>query len=207
MGKTTTPKPVAEAILGDETAATPEGALQPLPATDAALSVDAGIMETLSPEPEATAIPVTMEDAAVGHVAASEGEEFIEAPPPQTPYAITELGIQPVALASRTFASDFGPGGSAHKYKTAVYGPDGAIVYQCAIKFQNGALGEGGGINGMADSTLLSILADRWTAFQSGPFASEQTSKALKCIHEAAALLNARTAEREARGVQGKHEE
>ena len=59
----------------------------------------------------------------------------------------------------------------------AVYGPSGEIVKTVAIQFQNGALGEGGGINGISDSTLLSILADRWAAFQKGPFASEQTGK------------------------------
>lgn len=182
-------------------------ALQPLTATDAALCVDAG----LSPDPEATIVPVVHEDAGVAHVAVSDGEELEEPAPladPLLPYAITELGIQPVALASRTFASDFGPGGAAHTYKTAVYGPDGSIVYQSAIKFQRGALREeGGGINGMADSTLLSILADRWTAFQAGPFPSEQTGKALDMVLEAISLLNARTLERTERGVQGKHEE
>lgn len=176
----TDPKPVAEAIFGEET--TPD-ALLPLQESEPTPSVDAAIMETLLPEPQ---VP---------------GENV-----PCVPYVIEELGIQPVALASRTFASDFGPGGAAHTYKTAVYGEDGAIVHTGIIKFQKGALGEGGGINGMADSTLLSILLDRWTAFQAGPFASEETGKALDMILEAISLLNYRTREREARGVQGKHE-
>lgn len=156
--------------------------------------------------------PAPVGEAVFGHVAASEGEEFTlpveeEVPdPPKSQYQITELGIQPVALASRTYASEFGPGGAAHAYRTLVDGPDGAIVASHEVHFQNGALGEGGGINGISDATLLSILADRWTAFQEGPFASEQTGKALECVQQAAAWLNQRTAEREARGVQGKHE-
>ena len=173
---------IAEDHPGIELAETTTDALLPLQESELAPSVDAAIMETLLPEPEAP------------------GENA-----PCVPYVIVELGIQPVALASRTFASDFGPGGAAHTYKTAVYGEDGAIVHTNTIKFQNGALGALGGINGMADSTLLSILADRLTAFQAGPFASEQTGNALECVQQAAAWLNQRTADRQARGVQGKH--
>jgi hypothetical protein len=190
------PKPVAEVVFGDETVVpvveTPDVVVEtpdpkhPVPVVD----------ESLSPEV-----------VVVDHVAASEGEEFTDPEAlPQLPYQITELGIQPVALASRTYASDFGPGGAAHKYRTVVDGQDGAIVASHEVKFQNGALGEGGGINGISDSTLLSILADRWTAFQSGPFASNETGEALRCVLEAAQWLNTRTAEREGRGVQGKHE-
>jgi hypothetical protein len=174
-------KPVAEATQSEET--TPD-ALPLSQDSEPTLSMDAAIMETLLPEPQAP------------------GENV-----PCVPYAIEEIGIQPVALASRTFASDFGPGGAAHTYKTAVYGEDGAIVHTSTIKFQKGALGEGGGINGMADSTLLSILLDRWSAFQEGPFASKEVEEALPHLMDAVCLLNARTREREERSVQGKHEE
>lgn len=190
-----------------------------------------------TPPAEATpdALPLSQSIPVVSHEPVSEGEVFEdtaedgrfaglkaqleghlwkdqpEAPAeeiPLLPYVIEELGIQPVALASKTWASDFGPGGAARTYKTAVYGEDGAIVYTSTIKFHSGPMGEGtpNTPSGMADSTLLSIVADRLTAFQAGPFASEETGKALDMILEAASLLNARTREREARGVQGKHE-
>lgn len=205
MAKTTTPKdpaPVAEAVFGDETK------------TDVIVETSEVIVETPSPEHP---VPVVEESsvpevAVVDHISVSEGEEFTEPEVPAEelpllPYAIEELGIQPVALASKTWASDFGPGGAAHTYKTAVYGEDGAIVHQSTIKFQKGGLLEvGGGINGIADSTLLSILLDRWHSFQNGPFASEETHQAKQHVLAALECLNTRTREREARGVQGKHE-
>lgn len=152
-------------------------------------------------------------------------ESYVDVVPTPDPYAglrarlsapgktvatlIEERGIQPVALASKTFASEVGPGGAANRYKTVVYAPDDAIAHYGVVKFHCGPLGEGtpNVPNGMADSTLLSILADRWSAFQAGPFASEHTGKALDHILEALSLLNARTLERTERGVQGKHEE
>jgi hypothetical protein len=172
----TDPKPVAEAIFGDETTT---DALPPLQESEP----DAAIVETLLPEQEAPAEEIPLPNSRV----------------------VEELGIQPVALESITFASDFGPGGAAHTYKTLVYGADGLPVYRNEIKFQKGALGEGGEGGGMADSTLLSILLDRWTAFQEGPFASKEIEEALPHLMDAVCLLNARTRERDARGVQGKH--
>ena len=191
------------------------------------------VVETLDPEHP---VPVVVEPApeveAVAHVAVSEGEEFaapkailiVEDEPAPISYTnrlITELGLQPVALASRTYASDFGPGGAASTYRTLVYDNNGAILATNEVKFQNGEVYDASaaldpetgyialtpsGINGISDSTLLSIVADRLTAFQAGPFACEQNGKALACIHEAAVWLNARTVERQTRGVEGKHE-
>lgn len=174
------------------------------------------VVET--PDPEHP-VPVVVEPApeveAVAHVAVSEGEEYVgprvilvveddPAPISYTNRLITELGLQPVALVSATYASDFGPGGAAHTYRTLVYDNHGAPVSLHEFKFQNGETAEG--INGISDSTLLSIVADRLAAFQASPFACEQNGKALACIHEAAVWLNARTVERQTRGVEGKHE-
>lgn len=197
----------------------PDAEATPTPEAETVVSVVVEPETDVSPEPE-TASAVE-EVAALGHESVSEGEDWQEEPvvplsvgtglgsgypSPALPYTIEELGAQPVSLASKTWASNFGPGGAPHTYKIAVYDPEGEIAHLATLNFQKGATGEGGGINGIADSTLLSILADRWAAFQAGPFASEQTGKALECIQQAVAWLNQRTAERQARGVEGKHE-
>lgn len=76
------------------------------------------------------------------------------------------------------------------------------------LVFQNGNPNDPAvGANGITHEVLLAILADRLRGFQSGPFAHERNAKALEHIEAAMAELNARTAERIERGVEGQRVE
>lgn len=163
----------------------------------------APIAEVLPPspasEPEAEPTPEQVEAP----------EEKSPAPSTSPVGLIPELGISPVALATATFACDEPEeacGGACHVYRSLVYNADGDIAANNEVTFHKGALSTVGGVpNGIADSTLLSILAHRWQLFQSGPFASEQTGKALEHVLAAVDCLNERTQERTKRGVQGEY--
>lgn len=144
--------------------------------------------------------------------------EVTEAPLPPLPATepialvrcpeIPELGVSPVALLTKTFAhakAKFEAGGSYHLYRSLVYNTDGTIASPHEVLFHEGPLSTLPGPNGIADTTLLSILAHRIGAFQAGPFACEENAKALEHILAAIQCLNDRTLERQARGVQGEH--
>lgn len=76
------------------------------------------------------------------------------------------------------------------------------------LLFQNGNPNDPAiGANGITHEVLLAILAHRLRGFQSGPFAHERNAKALAHIEAAMAELNARTAERIERGVEGQRVE
>lgn len=82
---------------------------------------------------------------------------------------------------------------------------DSADVYfDQRIDFQSQI--EPDGINGVTVENLLEICADRLRSFQAGKFPCEANMAAIKDIEDAMRHLYARTAEREARGVEGKHE-
>lgn len=72
------------------------------------------------------------------------------------------------------------------------------------IKFQNGPVVEAG-VNGWSNEVLLAILQDRLEGFQTGPFNDGYNDEALLHVRGAMAVLKARTAERQDRGVEGKH--
>lgn len=59
---------------------------------------------------------------------------------------------------------------------------------------------------GVTHEALLAILIDRLECFQAGKFANDYNATALDHLRAARAALLARTAEREARGVEGRHE-
>jgi hypothetical protein len=135
---------------------------------------------------------VLLEDAPVGHASASEGKVYDVPPSAPALGEIPELGISPVAMLSKTWASDLGPGGAAHAYKTLMYSPDGAIAASSEVRFHKGALSTVGGIpNGIADATLLSILAHRWEGFLADDSASEGTAETLEHIKAAISCINA----------------
>lgn len=72
------------------------------------------------------------------------------------------------------------------------------------VLFQNGPIAEKG-VNGVTHEALLAILEDRLTGFQSGPYACDDNAFALHHIRIAQAILQKRTKERMARGVEGTH--
>lgn len=59
------------------------------------------------------------------------------------------------------------------------------------------------GVNGVTHEVLLAILIDRLRGFQKGPFACRENALALTKLEEARHWLEARTRERQARGVEG----
>jgi hypothetical protein len=73
------------------------------------------------------------------------------------------------------------------------------------LDFQNGPIKEVG-TNGVTLEVLLTIVADRLRVYQASPFANEWNARSLAHVEGAFAQLCARTAEREARGVEGTHE-
>lgn len=70
------------------------------------------------------------------------------------------------------------------------------------ISFQKGPIKEVG-INGITERDLLEILRFRLENFQNSEFASDYNAKALDAINTAIESLDARTKDREKRGVEG----
>lgn len=83
----------------------------------------------------------------------------------------------------------------------AVYdnGAEGALM----IFFQEGLVPEAG-TNGVTIESLIAVLIDRLEGFQKGPFPSHHNTTAIYHLNAALDVLNARTSERVARGVEGK---
>lgn len=117
----------------------------------------------------------------------------------------------------RLVASEvLGPGGAPHMYGWTLEENRFNLAIQEAIDwiardvFANGALvfQHGGvpenGVNGLTVELLLAICADRLTAFQAGPYPSPFNERALAAIIIALETLHCRTAERQARGVEGR---
>lgn len=71
--------------------------------------------------------------------------------------------------------------------------------------FQNGPITENG-VNGISNEALLAIVIDRLEGFSKGGFPSPHGDEALVYISWALRSLKARTADRIARGVEGKLE-
>jgi hypothetical protein len=104
-----------------------------------------------------------------------------------------------------------GAGGACHTYEvrpnvpqnadgTDPLGPSFATVY-----FQDGPIKESGP-NGCQNEDLLAIVIDRLEDFQTDTFACRENAYALTHLEEALMWLNKRTADRRARGVEGKSE-
>ena len=72
------------------------------------------------------------------------------------------------------------------------------------ISFQNGPIPENG-VNGVTQEDLLSIVIHRLRGFAAGPFATRENACALRKTEEALHWLEARTQDREQRGVEGTH--
>jgi hypothetical protein len=107
-----------------------------------------------------------------------------------------------------------GAGGANHQYNIDWYdglkrdGPGADQQQQraeCFIGFQNGPIKEFG-VNGVTQEALLAIIIDRLRSFQAGPFSCQDNQLALSCCESALGLLQKRTRDRMARGVEGKTE-
>lgn len=98
-----------------------------------------------------------------------------------------------------------GNGGAHHEYSiSTVHDPELNSSFKIAVlRFQNGGVAEVG-VNGIQIEDLLAMSAHRLECFQAGPFACIQNQSALESIKHALATLDARTADRKARNVEGK---
>ena len=95
-----------------------------------------------------------------------------------------------------------GAGGANHEYSItwrALNPDDDGTTW---IHFQNGPIKENG-INGITQEALLVIVIDRLRSFQAGPFSSPFNATALDRCEDALRLLQRRTRDRIARGVEG----
>ena len=90
-------------------------------------------------------------------------------------------------------------GGACHAYKVVVT-ETGEEVFSC--HFQQGPLKQVGP-NGTPDVLVAEVLKDRLVHFQNGPFASPYNGWGLSGIQTYLDGQNARTADREKRGVEG----
>lgn len=97
-----------------------------------------------------------------------------------------------------TVMDEPGSGGANHEYRISY--TDG---YQ-HISFQNGPIAENG-VNGLTQEALLAIVIDRLECFQAGPFASDYNEIALAHVRSALSVLQQRTKDRIARGVEGRN--
>ncbi len=91
-----------------------------------------------------------------------------------------------------------GQGNACHEYE--ITDKDGKTLGE--VSFQNGPIKEVG-VNGVMNEDLIAILISRMKGFQSGDFACVANSHALSHLKNALGALQARTAQREERGVEG----
>lgn len=99
-------------------------------------------------------------------------------------------------------ADALGAGGASHVY--TIEPPESAGNEYATIRFQNGPLAEVGA-NGATNEAILAVVIDRLRCFQSGPYSCRENALALTKLEEAMHWLNARTADRLARGVEGRN--
>ncbi len=106
---------------------------------------------------------------------------------------------------SATYAKAFGA--PLEKLAKVDVNPDGSIVGDlCYIPFQNSPIKEVG-VNGVTQEALLAVVIDRLRSFQAGPFACAENALALSHCEQALVLLQIRTRNRLARGVEGTNQE
>lgn len=76
------------------------------------------------------------------------------------------------------------------------------------ISWQNGPLGRGNDRrepNGAFVEDVISAAIERIEFYQASRFNSEYNARAIECLKDAVAALQARTADRESRDVEGTH--
>lgn len=74
------------------------------------------------------------------------------------------------------------------------------------IKFQAGPIAEVG-VNGTTIEDVIDVLVNRLQGFQNGPFANVYNEEAISYMTAAREALERRTADRQARGVEGTNQE
>lgn len=104
-----------------------------------------------------------------------------------------------------TIAADDKENGASHVYLLQYTTDTGNLAAQ-VLSFQRGPVGAAG-INGITHELLLLVLIDRLESFQAGKHACTYNAEALLYIKSALEALNARTTEREKRGVEGDAQE
>lgn len=99
-----------------------------------------------------------------------------------------------------------GAGGACHKYEIALDGAKAggpASDLKVRLLFQNGAIREAG-VNGLSNEGLLACVLDRLLAFQAGPYPCQENQEAAAHVKIALDALQARTARRQAAGIEGR---
>lgn len=86
-----------------------------------------------------------------------------------------------------------------HEYQI-VKGSTGEVVAE--LQFQKGPIKENG-VNGCHNEDLIAIVIDRLQCLNQGTFACRENSIAITKLEEAMMWLNKRTADRQARNVEG----
>jgi len=94
--------------------------------------------------------------------------------------------------------------GGSHVYRLRVGAQGEHFSSDQEIEFQNGPLQEAG-LNGISDEALLAIVIDRLEGFQTAKYHSRYNALAITKLEEAMHWLNARTTDRQKRGVEGTH--
>lgn len=101
---------------------------------------------------------------------------------------------------------DPGQGGACHVYYVTWENPPGQEDPNAVtLSFQNGPIAEVG-VNGITHEVLLAVLEHRLEGFQSGEYACQENAEALLAIRHAQEVLQKRTRDRMARGVEGTHQ-
>jgi hypothetical protein len=100
------------------------------------------------------------------------------------------------------FAEDRNENGVTQAYFVKI--PRVDVVQTLTLPFQYGPIAEAG-VNGMTLEVLLAICIDQLEGYQSSKFANDYNKEALHFCRYALDQLEARTREREARGVEGTH--
>ena len=92
-----------------------------------------------------------------------------------------------------------GRGGAPHVYET--YQNKGQYRALTRTRFHKGDIDT---FNGTTNEAELAKVKHRLECFQEGPYPCEENAEALDHINKAIAVLQERTADRKARGVEGK---
>ena len=133
----------------------------------------------------------------------------VSSPQPEVAQQCAQNLLSTVAIGTVVTVTDQpGSGGAHHHYRISAcdaYGePIGPLGQFARVQFQDGPIKEAG-INGTTHEDLLGIVMHRLNSFQSGQFACFENGKALAAVEEAMFWLNKRTADRQARNVEGTH--
>lgn len=106
------------------------------------------------------------------------------------------------------YADDRDPdaGGASHTYTAEIITTRSPAGEGClSIQFQHGGRALPDSTPGALDGVLITILLDRYRAFQAGPFASRENAIVVTKLKEALMWIHKRAHDRASRGVLGKN--